>query len=565
MVSREDGVAGRAAICLAAVFYFWLAQAPLIGADRFLKAGDDLGNEDVLAEVTRQNSDDYPQPPALERKGSVSRVKSPQVRVERGNGDLLRVHLANGQPLLSPAAGDGKVFVGSGFSGREFHCLDAATGRAEWTVNLSDNGPSYPSYHRGTVVFTTESCTCYALDAETGASLWSVWLGDPVISSPTIAGGSVLVSYPAQVPFAARSPAARTSRSSRGKTAARAAAAGQQAARRPTLPQPTAYVFAARNLRTGTPQWQKWIDHHVMSAPVIHGEEAYVVTFAGTLYKFRLSDGEILMARRCRATSAPVVMDDGIYLTRRADPDGSQAPQECLVKLDLRTGRQRYSVNRCPAPYLAAPMMRRQLAQAVSTAAGARVTPAGERPYREPLPGEPNYVPGGPKEIGSPSMRLVGRDTPMELQAFAGSRLVAFEGGIFNCMGGRLWAIDMAGQRQWDLDLRSTDRAADDGEATAPPALAGGYLFVATRGGLLLRIDPIGGEVTGRMRLGSPAASQPVIADGRIFVGTVLGDLVCIKTGNRKLTGWNQWGGNAAHSGVAESQPDEQQTAKAER
>ena len=113
---------------------------------------------------------------------------------------------------------------------------------------------------------------------------------------------------------------------------------------------------------TGRPLWQKWIDQEVMTVPVVHGDAAYIVTFAGTLYKFRLSDGEILLARRCRATSAPVVLDDGIYLTRRVDA-GRDMPQECLVKLNRRTGAERDAAQCRWAPYLADPASARRASE----------------------------------------------------------------------------------------------------------------------------------------------------------------------------------------------------------
>jgi outer membrane protein assembly factor BamB len=94
--------------------------------------------------------------------------------------------------------------------------------------------------------------------------------------------------------------------------------------------------------------------------------------------------------------------------------------------------------------------------------------------------------------------------------------------------------------------------------------VAGGKLFLATRDGQLLRIDPLDGQITGRIKLRSPAASQPVIADGRIFVGTTTGGLVVVNTGDPAITGWNQWGGNAARSGIARPRPDAQTTARKE-
>ncbi len=507
-----------------------------------------MDNEDVLDEATAQNSGMYMPPPESARHGSPVRSTARpngagKLAVQRISSNQLRVKLPAGGPVLAPAMADGRIFVGGGFNSTQFYCLDAGNGRTLWNVNLSDNGPSASSYYHGLLLFTTESCTCYALDAANGRLLWSVWLAGSVTSTPTIADGRVLVSYPAAAQLRGQ-PARRG-----GRTPAPLSA--------PASP-PPGYVLSARDVRTGKPIWQKWIDHDVMSSPVVHGDGVYIVTFAGTLYKFRLDSGEILLARRCRATSAPVVLDDGVYLTRRVDA-GRNMPQECLVKLNRRTGEQRYLAQRCWAPYLADPETRVRQAQAVLSSPPAEEASANETPpARKPLPGDPDYVSGNsppPPDNRSPSMRLVGRDGPQALQAFCGSRLASFHGGLFNWMGGQLRAIDPAtGAKQWGLVLEGLDAGKDAADpAAAPPAVANGSIFLATRSGQLLRIAPSSGRITGRVSLDAPAASQPVIDQGRVLVGTTTGELVCVNTGDPKLTGWNQWGGDAAHSGVAEA------------
>jgi Ca-activated chloride channel family protein len=556
---RANGfVCRRMAASLAAGFFLWWLAAWAESAVRAAADADRADGEDVLAEVLRQNSAEYPEPPAPPSRpnsGIVSRAEEVTLRTETTSGGALRVHLADGQAISSPAAAEGNVFVGGGFSNTIFYCLSAETGKSKWGVHLSDNGPSAPSYYQGTVIFTTESCTCYALDSASGEMLWSIWLGDPVISTPTVAGGSVLVAYPAQVPLVTNSPAKRSYAAAKRlakQPITSLPSAQKKLAKREPLKQPTGYVLAARDLHTGKPQWQKWIDGHVISAPVVRGEDVYVATFGGTFYKLRLSDGEILLARRCQATSAPVVLDDGIYLTRRADRGRGGAPQESVIRLAPETGRQLYAMQTRPAPYLADSETRR-------TQTWASVTERTTTASREPMPGDPDYVSGGaPPDTRVPSVRLVGRQSPQELQAFCGSRLVAFGNGLFNCMGDGLLAVDPAsGEKRWSLPLHwaNQDKQGEANEPlTAPPAVAAGKMFVATRDGQLLRVDPRGGRITGRIPLGAPATSQPIIEGGRIFVGTSNGDLVCVETNDPKLTGWNQWGGNAARSNIDDAE-----------
>ena len=58
-----------------------------------------------------------------------------------------------------------------------------------------------------------------------------------------------------------------------------------------------------------------------MSAPVAVDKELYVTSFGGVVYKLNQDDGTVLSAMRSRATSAPVVVGDHVFLTRRADGD----------------------------------------------------------------------------------------------------------------------------------------------------------------------------------------------------------------------------------------------------
>jgi len=250
-------------------------------------------------------------------------------------------------------------------------------------------------------------------------------------------------------------------------------------------------------------------------------------------------------------------------VTRRADEGRGGIPQECLIRLDRVTGRELYAVQKCAAPYLADPETRSKIVRATepsSTAAPAAATgqmASGSFRIREPSPGDPDYVPGGqparePAGNDTPSVQLVGRSAPKDLQLFCGARLAACGDRLFNCMGSELVATDRAtGKRRWGVALE--DQGAEGSLAEpvgVPPAIANGKLFVASRDGHLLCIDWASGRVIGRAQLGAPAASQPIIEGGRVFVGTTTGELVTIKTADPKLTGWNQWGGDASHSGV---------------
>ena len=84
----------------------------------------------------------------------------------------------------------------------------------------------------------------------------------------------------------------------------------------------------------------------------------------------------------------------------------------------------------------------------------------------------------------------------------------------------------------------------------APPAAAGGQLFVVTLGGEVLQMDPKEGKVVKSYKAGHETRFQPAIEGGKIYVGTQNGKVVCIDTGDKKFSNWPCWGGNAAHTGL---------------
>ena len=143
-------------------------------------------------------------------------------------------------------------------------------------------------------------------------------------------------------------------------------------------------------------------------------------------------------------------------------------------------------------------------------------------------------------------------DNVFSLQAFQGSRIVNAGKLNFNCMGDQVLCTDpVSGKVAWSLKLEG-DIQKEGGYLAAPPAAAGGQIFLATLKGEVLQLEPTKGTVTHRYSVGAALRFQPTIQDGRIYVGTQDGQVVCIDTGDKKLTGWSTWGGNAAHTGIRE-------------
>jgi Ca-activated chloride channel family protein len=423
-------------------------------------------------------------------------------------------------PVPTPSVYNGKVYVSGGFHSKEFYCLDAQDGKLAWGVNLDDDGPTSAACQDGVIVFNTESCTIFALDAGTGKQLWSLWLGDPLTNTPTIAGGKVFTAYPA-----------------RGHVAKNQAPAPAGAAKPAKPAPPCSHVLAAFDLKTGQILWQRWIDSDVMSAPVAVDRELYVTSFAGVVYKFDQADGTIRSALKSRATSAPVVVGDKVYFTRRAD-DGKGPAQEAVAGAGRQTLKEEYAAARKPAPYLD---------KHVQALGGFKAQAASQDAAN-------GFAGGAPQTANAPAAAdNIGQDNVYSMQAFQGSRILNYRDNNFNCMGDEVVCTDPAtGKRRWSFKLEG-DLKKEGGFLAAPPAAAGGQLFLTTLNGGVLRVDPDKGKVTARYKVGAQVRSQAAVEGGRIYVGTQDGKLVCIDAGDRNFTGWPCWGGNAAHTGLREA------------
>jgi outer membrane protein assembly factor BamB len=476
-------------------------------------AGDPqaLEKADITAQVREVNSDRYGAPPTTFRSGHVNPKALDAGAVTR-TATGFTIQLPSRAPVPTPTVYQGKLYVSGGFHSKEYYCFDAASGKLVWGVNLDDDGPTSAVCADGITVFNTESCTIFALDAGTGKHLWSYWLGDPLTSTPTIADGKVYASYPA---------------------AGRGAPTGQG-----NRPPAATHVLACFELKTGKILWQRWLDSDVLSAPVAVDSQIYATTFAGTVYKFQQRDGVILSAHGSRATSAPVVVGKNVYWTQRGDVGKGQQVAEQIVGADWGNGGQTFAAATRGAPYLDA-----KVQDGTASTMMAKKLDAGN-----------GFAAGAPPSANSlAAYNNVGQAAVFSMQGFQGSRLLNYQGGNYNCMGDELISTDPRnGKIRWKIKLKG-DLARQGGHLAAPPAAAGGQVFLATLDGDVLQVDPDRGSVTKTYKVGSALRSQPAIEGGRIYVGTQDGKVVCIDTGDARFTGWATWGGNMAHTNVAES------------
>jgi outer membrane protein assembly factor BamB len=462
---------------------------------------------DILAMVKEWNSDRFASPPTKFREGKVVSRKLDEKATTQTKGGFV-IQLPSSAPIPTPSVFKGNLYVSGGFHSKEFYCFDAKNGKLVWGVNLDDDGPTSAACQDDVIIFNTESCTIFALNADTGKQLWSLFLGDPLTNTPTIANGKVFTAYPAQ--------------------------GGGGDAKGDKKAPPCSHVLAAFDLKTGKILWQRWIDSDVMSAPVAVDKELYFTSFAGVVYKLNQEDGTVLSAAKNRATSAPVIVGEKVYVTRRAD-DGKGPVEEAVSRGFRDTLEEEVAGEKKTAPYLDKTV---QMEANLKKEAGA-------------LDAGNGFLAGAPAAANSTAaFKNVGQSNVSSMQAFQGSRILHFRDNNFNCMGDEIVCTDpTTAKKRWAVKLEG-DLKKEGGFLASPPAAAGGQLFLSTLKGEVLRLDPDNGKITARYTVDCPVRFQPAIEDGKIYVGTQTGKVVCIDAGDKEFTGWSCWGGNPAHTGL---------------
>ena len=355
--------------------------------------------------------------------------------------------------LPAVAYGDGRVYVSGGFESVTFYALDALTGEIAWaTSHLEDNGPTAAVFDRGRILFNTESCTLFALDAKTGKRLWHRFLGDPTLAQIAVADGIVYAAHPAPV--------------------------GQEL---------TAYHVVG-----GDAVWTHTIGSEVLAAPVIAGDSVYVSTIDGMTYRFARDTGAPRWARPLQATTAPWVVGDELYVSRRVG------------------GKEQ------------------QIVASAKTGAILRVHHAA------PLADDVPHDTGNWKKIW----------------AFEGSRPVVDRGIRYDATGAQIRATDAeSGELLW----ARADADAKTGRDLGSVAVAGSAIVVATRSGKVFGLDVDTGYTQWSYDLGHQVIAEPVIARGWVYVTTADGYVIGLHVADDTLDGWHMFGGNAQHEGPVDS------------
>lgn len=481
---------------------------------------------DLLTEVHRMQAA-MPAPATTFRAGHATLRRGDSLTHAWPQG--FAVHLPHRGLVPTPTVAGDMLYVSGGFGSKQFFAFDARAGQLRWAVDLDDDGPSTAVVAGDLVVFNTESCTIFALDARTGAQRWAWWLGDPLMSTPTIANGLVFTAYPA---------------SGRGYGGSNLVPQQQQVpAVMPPSPGPDSsyagplrptHVLVALDLATGAIRWQRWIDGDVMSAPIAADSELHVTTFGGTYYKLDQQSGEILAARAKRATSAPVVVGQEIYLSQRADQGGMVREQVAVAHRGSGAIKARGQARM--APYLDYSVQSRAKYKAMAAESDAGNGFAGGAPATAAW------------ELAAAN---IGQSNVASLQGFQGSRLLVLGDHSYATMGDTLMCTRTGTDSViWRRGLQG-DLAAEGGFLGTPPIGMGGKLVLATLTGEVIILDAATGTVGQRYEIGEPIRYQPIAMQGRLYVTTTYGKLICLDTGDASLTGWSTWGADAAHSNRA--------------
>jgi Ca-activated chloride channel family protein len=353
--------------------------------------------------------------------------------------------------LPAVAYGDGKVFVSGGFETYSFYALDAEEGRIVWlSAALPDNGPTAPIYEDDRVIFNTESCTLIALSARTGKLLWSRWLGDPTLAQVAVADGLVFAAHPGR--------------------------AG---------PELSAYRVAG-----GEHVWTRPVDGELYATPVVDGDSVYASTITGRSYRFVRRSGRLVWSRALRATTAPVIAGDELFVSRR------ERGGEAQIVVSTATGAILSAQAALEAPYLAD-------------------VPRDLRDWKK-------------------------------LWAFEGSRPVVAGGVRYVARGGTIEAADpSSGAAYW---IR-TDAQARGTRSVGTVVLAGPQLVISTRAGRVYGLDVDTGYTLWAYDIGHQVVAQPIVARGWIYLATTRGLVVALRVADPTLDGWHMFGGSPGHNG----------------
>ena len=436
--------------------------------------------------------------------GKTDKILLTDYLAKTANGYQLNMHSSSF--LTTPTYYDSSLYTSAGFNSRAFYAFNASDGKLKWGSSLSDDGPSSAVIVDSLVVFNTESCTVFALNRFSGKQVWSKWIGDPLLTHLATDGDCIYTAYPSM-----------------------GFAFDPVAIRRFTHIRPS-HAIAAMQAKTGDVKWQRWLDGDIMTSPIICGDEIYLTTFSGTLYKIRKSDGKILNAATLHASSLPTIYKRKIYLAQRINDTTGKA-REAIIEVDQKDFKVLRTLLIQDAPYLdyniVSKASYKQHANTLDMGNGFGQTPDNSG-WRK-------------------ASKLIGQSNVSSLQNFMGSTVIADKGKLYSSFGDSLVCIDIdKGLQMWSRKLPGDINTAGGSLATSP-LISGEYLVTVTLRGNVLILDKSNGKLEQSFAIGASVRNQPIIVNNRMFVPTENGKLVKVDAGKLALSDWPMFMKNNAH------------------
>jgi Ca-activated chloride channel family protein len=463
-------------------------------------------DSDIAEEVKVLNTDkDYLKFTDKFSEGSSTPKKLEKYLSHNRNGFVINVQ--SGSLITTPACNDSSLYVPGGFGSKSFYCFNAFTGSLRWAVDISDDGPSAPVLTDSLVIFNTESCTIFALNANTGKMVWSKWLGDPLMTNPVTDGENVFTAYPSAQP---------EMNERRHKSLKRL---------RPS------HAFICLDAHTGKIKWQRWLNGDVMTSPVIAGNDVYLTTFSGTVYRIDKRSGNIISADDMKATSLPTVENDKIYVNTRADENGKVMEESAV--LDKSSVKKVNSFNRQQADYLDMAVQEKSKLkeQSVKNDAGN------------------GFVGGAPQSSGATKAEeVIGQSNVSSLQSLEGSAITVAKGRLINCTGNTINCMDEKTEtKTWSWSAGG-DLKTEGGYIATAPIVAGNYVITVTLKGLVKICGLQTGKTVMEFNIEKEVRNQPVVSRGFIFVPTAGGEVVVLNTNQPAIDGWPMFMKNKMHN-----------------
>ncbi len=407
-----------------------------------------------------------------------------------------KLAIPGNRPLATVAYEDGLLFVGGGYGSYEFYAIEAKTGKIAWMYKTGDDGPTAAVVRKGYVIFNTESCIIYVLKAKTGEKVWEKWLGDPLMSQPAADDENVYMAYPGG---------------------------------------DGSHHLACMKIANGKEVWDVKIAGDLISAPIIEKGSVYITCFDGSVYKYQAKDGKLMWSDKKKATCAPIIYEDKIYVSLREEKKIGKdtiKQYEGLAALDNRDGKQQQKDlwAKREAPYL---VYGRSSAKTAAQAELDASVGFGSAPTTAKL---------------DQAKSNVGQASVAGCWAYQGSRPVVKDKRIYNAMGNEVQCLDIkSGKKLWSnkYDLKEEGIG---GRVFAPPAYANNKLFFGSGAGDVYCIKEKDGKVMWKEKVDGSISFQPAIVKGMVFISCDNGVLYCINTGDTKDDGWYMWGGNSEHN-----------------